>query len=147
MKFPSVSLVTALMLSLPGLALADRTAADQITAADPYVRLLPPQQPNTAAFVALKNADAKDHKLVKAESSVARTVELHEHVHEGGVMKMRPVKDITLKAHDTTTLQPGGYHIMLLGLKQALRADQKVPLTLTFEDGTTLKLEAPVRKP
>lgn len=149
MKSTTLSLLlAALSLSSPSTALAEgNAAAAKITAEDPYVRLLPPQQPNTAAFVVLKNADRKDHKLVKAASNVARTVELHEHAKDGGVMKMRPVKDITLKAGGAMALQPGGYHIMLIGLERPLRAEQKVPLTLTFEDGTTLVLDAPVRRP
>ncbi len=137
--------VAALSASLAGTALAGG-AADQISAVDPYVRLVPPGQNVTAAFMVLKNADTKDHRLVKAESPAAKAVELHNHINEGGVMKMRPVKDIEVKAKGETALKPGGLHVMLIGVKP-LRDGETVPLSLQFEDGSSKKIDATVRKP
>lgn len=144
----------ALTLSLATLALvaaaplfAAGTAADSVTASEPYVRMVPPGQKVTGAFVVFKNADDKDHKVVKAESAAANVTELHTHVSEGGMMKMRPVKDIEIKAKGETALKPGGLHIMLIDLKQPLKEGENVAISLTFEDGSSRKIEAPVRKP
>lgn len=120
---------------------------DRILVEAPYVRLMPPSQPNTGAFMVLENRDDKDHKLVKAESPAAKVVELHEHVHDGGMMKMRPVKDIDIKARSKTALAPGGLHVMLIGLVKPLTEGETVSLTLTFEDGSNKRVSAPVKKP
>jgi copper(I)-binding protein len=144
--FRSVTAAFALSALVAAPAWAAGTAAEKITANDPFVRLVPPGTANTGAFMVIKNADDKDHKLVKAESPVSKVVELHTHVAEGGVMKMRPVKDIEIKAKGEAVLKPGSLHIMLINLKQELKEGDNVPITLTFEDGSTKKVEAPVRK-
>ena len=122
------------------------SAADGVTAVDPYVRLVPPGQPTTAAFFVLKNTDDKDHKVVKTESPAAKVAEMHNHVSEGGMMKMRPVKDIEIKAKGEAVLQPGGLHVMLIELKQALKEGDNVAIKLTFEDNSSKEITAPVRK-
>ncbi len=129
------------------LAFAGERAAERVTARDPFVRLMPPHQPNTGAFMRLRNGGDQGHKLVAAASPAAKVVELHEHVHDGGVMKMRPVKEIEIKARGETVLEPGGLHVMLIGLVKPLKEGEAVPITLTFEDGSTVKIEAPVRRP
>lgn len=133
--------------ALASLALAAGTAAERVVVEGPYVRLLPPGQPNTGAFMTLRNGDDRDHRLVKAESAAAKVVELHEHVHEGGMMKMRPVKAIEIKARGKTVLEPGGLHVMLIDLVRPLKEGENVSFTLTYEDGSSAKLEAPVRRP
>lgn len=145
MKFIPALLAVALSAAFAAPACAG-SAADGITAIDPYVRMVPPGQPTTGAFFVLKNADDKDHKMVKAESAVASVTELHTHIHEGGMMKMRPVKDIEIKARSETSLQPGGLHVMLIGLKQPLQEGDNVTLKLTFEDNSSKEIAAPVRR-
>lgn len=145
MKFIPALLAMALSAAFAAPVCAG-SAADGITAIDPYVRMVPPGQPTTAAFFVLKNADDKDHKMVKAESAVANVTELHTHVHEGGMMKMRPVKDIEIKARSETALQPGGLHVMLIDLKQPLQEGDNVTFKLTFEDNSSKEIAAPVRR-
>ena len=113
---------------------------------DPYVRLAPPGAPTTGAFMVIKNMGSTDRKLLKAESPVAKTVELHTHINENGVMKMREVPDIEIKAQGQTELKPGGLHVMLIGMKQTLKEGDLVPITLNFDDGSKKQIEAPVRK-
>lgn len=113
---------------------------------DPYVRAVPPGQPNSAAFMTLHNTSDADRALVGAESPVAETVELHTHVAEGGLMQMRRIERIALPAGETTTLAPGGLHIMLIGLKSELAPGQTVELTLIQDDGERLAIQAPVRR-
>lgn len=121
-------------------------SADSITVADPYVRLMPPGAKATAAFMALKNSGDKDVKLVRAESSAAKTVELHTHINDNGVMRMRQVTGIDIKAKGEAELKPGGHHIMLID-PSALKEGDKVAITLAFEDGSRKQIEAAVRKP
>ncbi len=125
-------------------ALAGR-AADEIGIHDPYVRLVPHGQEQTAAYFLLRNAGRSGHALVKAASPAARVVELHTVVHEDGMMKMRPVPKIGVQAGGETRLQPGGLHVMLIGLTRPLREGTSVELTLRFEDGSEKKIAAPVR--
>ncbi|MFA7241725.1 MAG: copper chaperone PCu(A)C [Sulfuricellaceae bacterium] len=145
MKFIPVLLAVALSAAFAPSACAG-SAADGISAMGPHVRMVPPGQPTTAAFFVLKNADDKDHKMVKAESTAANVTELHTHIHEGGMMKMRPVKDIEIKAGSETALKPGGLHVMLIDLKKPLKEGDNVTLKLTFEDNSSKEIAAPVRR-
>lgn len=129
-------------------ALASTVAVNNhpFTVMGAFVRAVPPGQKNSAAFMQIQNNDSQAHALVRAESSVATVVELHNHFNEGGVMKMRKVEKIDLSARKTVALKPGSFHIMLIGLKQPLKVGETVDLSLSFEDGTSLKVSAPVQE-
>jgi len=114
---------------------------------EPFVRLLPPTQPNTAAFMVLENTGERDLALVRAESEASRVVELHEHLMIDGMMRMREVDRIDLPAGTHTELRPGGLHVMLIGLQAPLHQGQQVGITLVFDDDSRLEIHAPVRHP
>lgn len=120
--------------------------ASDISIIDPYVRAVPPGQTVSAAFLQIENNSDKPRFLVNAASPVSRVVELHSHVHEDGMMKMRRVDAIEIPANGKTVLEPGGLHIMLIDLHDTLKLDQKVAITLEFKDGSSQTIEAPVRK-
>lgn len=119
--------------------------ADSITVKNAYVRAVPDGQPNSAAFMVLVNNSAQDRALVNARSNVSKVVELHTHTKENGMMKMRQVKQIAIKAKNETVLKPGGLHVMFIGLKQALKVGSNVDLQLEFDDGAVVKLSIPVK--
>lgn len=144
MKFVFAAFALTILAGSP--AFAAGSAADSVTVNDPYVRLLPAGQNVTGAFMVFKNAGDKDHKVVKADNPISEVTELHTHVNEGGMMKMRPVKDIEIKAKGEAVLQPGSLHIMLINLKKTLKEGDSVPITITFEDGSSKKFDATVRK-
>jgi periplasmic copper chaperone A len=121
--------------------------ADQISVVDPLVRLMPPGAKTTGAFMILRNAGDGDAQLVKADSAAARIAELHNHINDAGVMRMRQVKEITIPARGETALQPGGYHIMLIDLKTALKEGDHVVIHLDFADGSRKEVHATVRRP
>jgi copper(I)-binding protein len=100
-----------------------------------------PAQQVSGAFMALSSKGGA--ALVGVTSPAADAAEIHEMRLEGGVMKMRAVPRIDLSAGKTVTLKPGGYHIMLMGLKQQLKAGDRVPLTLQIEgrDGKVENVE------
>lgn len=116
----------------------------KVDAVDGYVRLLPPGSPNTAAFMVLKNDADKPVKLVAAASPAAGRAELHTHLHENGVMKMRQVESIEIPAKGEVALKPGSFHIMLFEIG-ALSEKTPMPFTLTMDDGEKLELSLPVK--
>lgn len=120
--------------------------AQSPTVENPYVRAMPPGQKVTGAFMILQNPTDKDRALIRAASDVAGVVELHTHVNENGVMKMRPVKQIDVKANSKTDLKPGGLHVMLIDLKRELKAGDKVNIDLFFDDNSKQTITAPVKK-
>lgn len=124
---------------------ANSVFADSITVKNAYVRAVPDGQPNSAAFMVLVNNSAQDRALVNARSNVSKVVELHTHTKENGMMKMRQVKQIAIKAKNETVLKPGGLHVMFIGLKQALKVGSNVDLQLEFDDGAVVKLSIPVK--
>ena len=83
----------------------------------PYARAVPPGQPNSAAFMQLINRGQEAVALIGARSEASRVVELHTHTQEQGVMRMRQIKRIELPAGERVDLQPGGLHLMLIGLQ------------------------------
>lgn len=127
-------------------ATSTTAATSSLVATEAYARAVPPGQTNSAVFMQLQNTDRQAHALVKAASPVAKVVELHNHLNDNGVMKMRQVEQIELPAGKTVALKPGSFHIMLIGLKQPLKVGETVELSLSFEDGTSLQLSAPVQE-
>ncbi|MER2539234.1 MAG: copper chaperone PCu(A)C [Azonexus sp.] len=135
-------LLASLMVSAGALA----AAADMVTVDEPYVRLSPPNAPATGAFMVIKNAGDKDVKVVKADNPASKSTELHTHLNENGVMKMRPVAAIDVKSKGEAVLKPGGLHVMLINLNAPMKEGDVVPITLTFDDGSSKKVDAKVVK-
>lgn len=131
---------------LAGLAITSLAHAE-VTVAEPWVRATVAQQKATGAFMTLTSI--ADARLVSASSPAAGVVEVHEMAMEGDVMKMRAVPAVNLPAGKAVDLKPGGYHIMLMGLKQPLKAGETVPVTLVIEGKDqkreTIEVQAPVR--
>ena len=100
---------------------------------------------NGAIYVTVANTGTQADALLSASSAAAQTVELHETKKDGGVMKMRPVTKIDVPAGGKIEMKPGGYHVMLLGLKRDLKKGDKVAVTLKFERGGEVSAEATVR--
>lgn len=136
-----LSLVVAGMILSTG---AWAGAADKLSVHEPYVRLAPPNAPATGAFMVIRNGGDKDVKVVKADNPASKTTELHNHVNDGGVMKMRPVPAIDIKAGGEAVLKPGSLHVMMIGLKNPLNEGDVVPITLTLDDGSTKQVDAKV---
>ncbi|MES9871256.1 MAG: copper chaperone PCu(A)C [Sedimenticola sp.] len=118
-------------------------ATEDITVTQLQVLATSEGQINSAAYMQLENdCRCEDHALTAAYSPVANTVELHAYVNKGGTMEMRRIDEIELVANSKVILEPGGLHVMLIGLKQAINDGDSVPLTLEFEDGSMMELMA-----
>ncbi len=121
--------------------------AQHVEASDAWARATVAGQKTSGAFLKLKAHTAM--RLVAASSPVAGVAEIHEMKMEGDVMRMRAVTGLELPTGQTVELKPGGYHLMLLDLKTALKPEQSIPLTLVFKDAqgkeSKLALQVPVR--
>lgn len=114
---------------------------------DAWVRGTVPAQKTTGAFLTITSSE--DAKLVGVASPIADMVELHLTSNKGGVMHMGHVEGIELPAGKAVKLEPGGHHVMLMGLRAPVKAGASVPLTLTLEDRkgrrSTVEVAASVR--
>ena len=135
---------TLIGLSLLGLA---AHASAQVQVSDAWVRATVPGQPSSGAFMTV-TADS-DSKLLRVASPVAKDVQIHEMSMKDDVMRMGPVDSVALPAGKAVKLDPGGYHVMLMGLTGQLKEGESVPLTLTVENAKgekqTVEVKAEVR--
>ena len=134
-------------LTLAALIFAALPVMAQVTVKDPWVRATVSAQKATGAFMQITSA--QDARLIEAKSPVAGVVEVHEMTMEKDVMKMRAVKGLDLPAGKSVELKPGGYHVMLMDLKQQMKEGDTVPLTLVVEGKdkkrSTIEVKAPVK--
>jgi copper(I)-binding protein len=100
---------------------------------------------NGAVYVTISNHGSGADALLSASSDVANTVELHETMAQDGKMVMRPLQKIDVPAGGTLEMKPGGYHIMLLGLKQDLTPGETINVGLSFEKAGQMSVKAPVK--
>ena len=131
MQMKKLMIAAALSAAALG-AQAQAAKAGAIRVESAYARATVVGQPAGGGFLRLVNAGADD-RLVSASSEVAASVELHLMAMKGDVMQMRRVDAIDVKAGQTVDLKPGGYHLMLMGLKAPLKAGSSFPVKLKFE--------------
>jgi periplasmic copper chaperone A len=135
------------LITIAALVTAAASAHAQTTVTDAWVRGTVAQQKATGLFAQITSAQGG--RLLSASSPVAGVVEIHEMKMDGNVMRMRAVTDLALPAGQAVALKPGGYHVMLLDLKQQLKAGDTVPVTLVVEGADkkreTIEVKAAVR--
>lgn len=137
------NLLIAALITLTTTAWAQPTT---VKVEDAWVRGTVAMQKATGAFMRL--TPSANARLVSVSSPMAGVVEIHEMAMENDIMKMRQVPGLDLAAGRTTELKPGGFHVMLMDLKAAVKGGDVVPLTLVFEDAAkqrfTQEIKAPV---
>jgi len=144
MRLSSARLI---MSTMAGLLLTGMAHAADVTVTNAFSRASAPTAKAGAAFLTLNVSTGTD-KLVSASSPVADKAELHTHLMENGIARMRPVDGgIDVVAGTPTELKPGGLHIMLIGLKAPLTQGESFPLSLTFEKAGTVTVTVPVQGP
>jgi copper(I)-binding protein len=125
------------------------TALAQTEVRNAWVRGTVAQQKSTGAYLQIQSAQGG--RLVAVQSPLAGVAEIHEMRMEGNVMRMRAVAGIDLPPGQAVELKPGGYHVMLMELKQPLKVGDSVPLSLIVEgkggQRETLQLQVPVQMP
>ena len=136
---------------LGGLCLATPALAEDfkrggITVLSPWARATPGGATVAGAFLEIRAAPGADDRLVTVRSAVSPTIELHDHVSDGGVMKMRRVDAIPVSGTTPVVLKPGGLHIMMFNITAPLKEGDAVDFTLVFEKAGEMKISAKVLK-
>ncbi|MGK2950845.1 MAG: copper chaperone PCu(A)C [Thiobacillus sp.] len=122
--------------------------AANISVSDAWARATMPGQKVSGAYMQIRS-DA-DARLISASSTAVPRVEVHEMKMDGDVMRMREMKAIDLPKGKTVSLEPGGFHIMLMNLPKPIAAGEIIPLILTVESGgkrQTVEVKAEARSP
>jgi periplasmic copper chaperone A len=142
------SLLTVLALlataALVPRALAHEATNAGVTVSHPWVRATPGGATVGAAYLEIKTADGVADTLVSASSPVAGRAELHTHIKDGDIMRMRRVDQLALVAGQSAVFGPHGNHLMLMDLKAPLKEGDLVKLTLVFAKAGPIEVEATV---
>ena len=134
-----VSLVLALSAAV--------VSAASLTARDGWIRPAPPVAKVRAGYVVIENASEAEVVLTKAESPDFGAIEIHTMYDDAGTMRMRRVPELRVPAKGKVELKPGGLHLMLFGLREAVAEGGHIPVTLTFETAGSIAIEALVGPP
>lgn len=138
-------LLAALLLAAPVAALAQSGVPVKVEGA--WARTIVPGQQSSGAYMTLTGSEPLT--LLGAETPAAGIVEIHQMKMEGDIMKMRAADTLPLAAGQPLQLAPGGYHFMLMDLKNPFKAGTQIPFTLRFRDAKgklrTLPLRVPVQ--
>lgn len=146
-----IEIGVALLLTMAALAFVALTVwaaeAGGMHVADAWARPTIGKGRISAGYMTIMNMSAADDALVAARSAKAKSVELHQtSMTADGIMQMREVKDgLPIAAGGTLELAPGGVHLMIMGLKEALEAGGELPLTLEFSKAGALDILVTVR--
>jgi copper(I)-binding protein len=124
----------ALTLFAAGFALPKSgVAADNaIHLDDAKARPTLPNAPSAVVYLTITNTGSDDDTLASVVASVADTATVHRTENDNGIISMKTVRDLQIKAGETVRLAPDGLHIMLTGLKRQLKTGETFPVTLTF---------------
>lgn len=139
--------LTAILLTAAAalsFARGEEAVVGAIAVTEAWARATPPGADVGAAYVTVENRGASEERLVGVSSPVAESVMIHETGEENGVARMRPLDAPVIPAGDTLAMQPGGVHIMLMGLLQPLKEGESIPLTLEFGSAGAVTLEVEV---
>lgn len=137
-----VKMVAAVCVAMYSLA----TKAQGVEVSNAWARTTVPGQKATGAFMTLQSKDGA--RLVSAASPVAGVTEVHEMKMENNIMRMRAMPNgLELPAGQVVELKPGGYHVMLMDLKQPLAKDTTVPITLVFKDAKGVETKTELKVP
>jgi copper(I)-binding protein len=136
--------MATLPLATPALARAHGYKAGDIQIGHPWSRAAPSGITGVGYLTLMNNGTTAD-RLLGARADIAVSAEIHQQTEEGGIMRMRPVQGIDLPPGVLVKLEPNGFHIMLIGLKQAMAKDDRVPMTLIFQKAGEVRVELEVK--
>lgn len=116
-----------------------------LTVSHPWARATAGPARAGAAYLTITNHGQKMDRLLAVATPAAKRASVHVTLMEQGVMKMRPVKAVEVHPGEPAVLQPGGMHVMLMGLKAPLEAGERFPMTLTFENTGVIEILVTVK--
>lgn len=137
-----VLLAAAIVMSTMLPVAAHEEESENLIISHPWSRATAPNQKVGAVFMEIRSKTGQPDRLIGASSPDAEKVEIHNHIKDGDVMRMRQVDGVDVPADGSVELAPGGYHVMLLGLKAPLFEETVIPLTLKFEKAGNVEIEA-----
>lgn len=140
------TLATVAITLVSSISFAQNTVSE-LSFQEPWIRGSVPGQKNGAGYLTIQNAGASSNALQSANSDRADRVELHTIIKEDGVAKMREVKQIDVPAKGSVTLQPGGYHVMFIGLTQPFKEGESIDVKLNFANGESTTVSFVVKAP
>lgn len=140
MRFSFLPLLAALLLPLH----ASASSLSSVQVRDAYAR--PSLAGVTTGVVFLTMSSHHDDAVLAVSTPAAKSAELHDHLHEGGMMRMRKVDQVALAAGKPVAFRPGGLHVMLFGVSPALKEGDAISLTFTFAKHEPITIEVPVRE-
>ena len=132
------------LLALFTLASAPTFAAD-LNVSDPWIREAPPGASVVAMYMLLQNPGDTEQVLTAVSSPASDTVEIHRTLHLDGIASMEQQHSVSIPAGGQLAFEAGGYHIMVIN-PAPLKAGDKVPFTLQMQDGSSVVIEAEVRR-
>lgn len=133
-------------IALAALWVAGANAAGMgVMVKNPWIREAPPSAMALGGFMVLQNMTGKEIDLVGASSPDFKSAMLHRTIMKNGMSMMVHQRMIKVPAHGEVTFHPGGYHIMLMHPKHAMKVGDKIEITLKFADGRTLPVTFVVR--
>ena len=130
---------------LAGPVLAHDAKVGDLVIMEPWARATIGQVKTGAVYLTVINHGAAGDRLLAVSTPVAAKAQLHSNIVDAGVMKMRPVEAIDIEAKGSTTLEPGGIHVMLMGVQNPLEEGDVFPMTLTFETAGSVDVEVHVQ--
>lgn len=150
----AVALAVVAGCSSSGSSPAASATGGRMTVTGAWARETPPVMIPSGAYMTITNGTGSDDALVSASSPAAASVEVHEIMvvatsdpmtSTGFMMGMQPVARLPIPAGGTVELKPGSYHLMLIDLKEPLKAGSTIEITLTFEKAPPVTVTAEVR--
>lgn len=139
-----ISILFAVLLAAT--ASAQDPKVGTISIGHPWARATPGAVKNSAAFMVFDNKGSAD-KLIGVTGDIAKDIQIHSMITEAGVMKMREIKSLDIPANGKAELKPGGFHVMLIGLKDGLKEGATFPLKLKFEKAGEVTVQVTAEKP
>jgi periplasmic copper chaperone A len=142
-RYASFAALVVLVFVSHAPVLAHEYEGKAVVATHPWARATPGGSTIGAAYVELSGTkSAQGDKLIGASSPVAGRIEIHTHLMEDGVMKMRKVDSVAVPSGEARKLSPGGDHLMMFDLKAPLKQGEVFPLTLKFETSGEITVDA-----
>lgn len=139
---------TFLLVSLLGffLSAALNAQSSDVIARDAWARVPLPSKTETALYVVVENHSSQKRTIVSVSSDSGTAAEMHQMQMVKMSMVMTPINQVSIPARGKTSFNPNGMHIMVYGLKSRPVPGDTVNVTLKLDDGTTVPVQAIVRK-
>src|SRR6266849_7410796 len=141
----AIACATVLSCFLVAPARAEEVKAGDLVITQAWSRATPGGAKVAGGYLTIENKGSTPDRLIGGSAEVADKVQVHEMATDNGVMTMRPLdKGLAIEPGKTVKLAPGGFHLMLIDLKNPLKQGDKVPLMLEFEKAGKVKLSLDV---